>query len=354
MKKNAFIFLCLFLTFQVPSAAYGATNKLVFEDLTGAWCGFCPRGPIEMESLKALYPNNVIIITQHYGDSMANGFSKVLCGMTEALPSVMVNRRKVESMSHEGLFSYENEIKNTPAAVSVGIQHSWNSGTRTASGTITAKFDQAPTAGDLRIGLMVLEDNVVGAGTGYDQHNYYNTEDIYPELTGRGDPIQGYKHRKVQRDCPLDGVYGKSGIIPNSPVVGTEYSTAFTYTVPAQYNSLNVILENLSLVAFVGYNNGQIVNAEEVMLLNNTSVINQCLQSGCSSGKARTAISNNSVLNAKNVPISIHDLSGRRIKQVLSYREIFPIAALGLSRGCYIVKVGAGRQAIAELISISR
>jgi hypothetical protein len=354
MKKTVFVFFGLFLALQLPFAVHAATKKLVFEDLTGAWCQYCPRGPIEMEELQALYPNNVIIITQHNGDKMENSFSTILCNKASGFPSVMVNRRKVESMAHSIIFSYENEIKNTPATVSVGVQHSWNSGTRTASGTITAKFEQAPTAGDLRLGLMIVEDNVVGAGTGYDQQNYYNTTNDYPELKGAGNPIKGYKHRKVQRDCPLEGVYGKSGTIPNSPVVGTDYSTAFTYTVPAQYNSLNVILENLSLVAFVGYNNGQLLNAEEVMLVNNTPVINRCLLNGCSSGKALTMISNNSVLNAQNVPISILDLSGRQIKRVLSNRETFPIAALDLSRGCYIVKVGAGRQAIAELISISR
>jgi hypothetical protein len=339
---------------QFPFPTHAAVKKLIFEDLTGAWCQYCPRGPIEMEALKVKYPNNVITITQHNGDKMVNSFSTILCNQAAGFPNMMVNRRKVEAVSHSTIFAYESEIKNTPAAVAVGIQHTWNSSTRTASGTISAKFEQAPTAGDLRIGLMIVENNVVGSGTGYDQSNYYNTTNDYPELKGAGNPIKGYKHLNVQRDCPLDGIYGKSGIIPNSPVVGTDYSTAFTYTVPAQYNSLNVILENVSLVAFVGYNNGQILNAEEVKLSDGTPVINRCLLNGCSSGKSVTMIRNNAVLNARNAMIAVHDLSGREIVKARSTSGTYTLATLHLPAGCYILKVGQGKQALTELISLPR
>jgi thiol-disulfide isomerase/thioredoxin len=352
--KRLLMLIVLVSIAQFSFPAHAAVKKLVFEDLTGAWCGYCPRGPIEMEALKAVYPNNVIIITQHNGDKMENSFSMILCDKASGFPNMMVNRRKVEGVTHSTVFAYENEIKNTPATVAVGIQHAWNNSTRAVTGTITAKFEQAPTAGDLRIGLMIVENNVVGSGTDYDQSNYYNTTSEYPELKGAGNPIIGYKHLKVQRDCPLSGVYGKSGIIPSSPVVGTDYSTAFTYTVPAQYNSLNVILENVSLVAFVGYNEGAILNAEEVLLVNKTPVINRCLLNGCSSGKSVTRISNHSVLNAKNARISIHDLSGREIVKTRSTAETYTLAAFRLPRGCYILKVGTEKQALTELISITR
>jgi hypothetical protein len=345
------VFIC---SAQFFFPTHAAVKKIVFEDLTGAWCGYCPRGPIEMEALKAVYPNNVIIITQHNGDKMENSFSTILCNLATGFPNMMVNRRKVEGVSRSTVFAYESEIKNIPATVAVGIQHTWNNSTRLITGTITAKFEQAPTAGDLRIGLMIIENNVVGTGTGYDQSNYYNTMDDYPELKGAGNPIIRYKHFKVQRDCPFDGVYGKSGIIPNSPVVGTVYSTTFTYTVPTQYNSLNVILENVSLVAFVGYSNGQLLNAEEVMLSNGTPVENRCLLNGCLSGVSVAMIRNNAVLNARNATIAVHDLSGREIAKVRSATETYTLATLQLPRGCYILKVGKGKQALTELISITR
>jgi|WetSurMetagenome_2_1015567.scaffolds.fasta_scaffold66182_2 hypothetical protein len=352
--KRLGMLIVLVCSAQFSFPTHAAVKKLVFEDLTGAWCGYCPRGPIEMEALKAMYPNNVIIITQHNGDKMENSFSTILCNQATGFPNMMVNRRKVEGVSRSTIFAYESEIKNTPATVAVGIQHAWNNSTRVITGTITAKFEQAPTAGDLRIGLMIIENNVVGTGTGYDQSNYYNTTSDYPELKGAGNPIIGYKHFTVQRDCPLDGVYGKSGIIPNSPVVGTVYSTTFTYTVPAQYNSLNVILENVSLVAFVGYNNGQLLNAEEAMLLNGTPVINRCLLNGCSSGASFAMIRNNAVLNARNATIAVHDLSGRAIVKTRGTTETYSLASLRLPRGCYVLKVGKDKQELTELISIIR
>lgn len=83
-------------------------------------------------------------------------------------------------------------------------------------------------------------------------------------------------------------------------------------------------------------------------------VINHCLLNGCSSGKSLTMIRNNSVLNAKNAQIAIHDLSGREIVKARSTTETFTLTALRLPRGCYILKVGKGKQALTELISITR
>jgi hypothetical protein len=125
---------------------------------------------------------------------------------------------------------------------------------------------------------MIVEDDVVGSGTGYDQANYYNTRTDYPELQAAGNPIKGYKHCMVQRDCPLDGIYGKAGSIPASPATGTPYSVPVSYTVPAQYKGLNVVLSNLYLVAFVGYNNGAVLNSEQVKLVGSAPVVSPVAQ----------------------------------------------------------------------------
>jgi hypothetical protein len=83
-------------------------------------------------------------------------------------------------------------------------------------------------------------------------------------------------------------------------------------------------------------------------------VINRCLLNGCSSDKSLTMIRNNSVYNAKNTQIAIHDLSGREIAKVRSTAETFTPTVFRLPRGCYILKVGTGKQALTELISITR
>jgi hypothetical protein len=112
-------------------------------------------------------------------------------------------------------------------------------------------------------------------------------------------------------------------------------------------------MTDLEVIAWV-----QITGTKEILqsaqATDGTPVINRCLLNGCSSGKSLTMIRNSSVLNAKNAQIAVHDLSGREIVKARSMTETYSLAALQLPRGCYILKVGKGKQALTELISITR
>ena len=112
-------------------------------------------------------------------------------------------------------------------------------------------------------------------------------------------------------------------------------------------------MTDLEVVAWV-----QISGTKEILqsalATDGTPVINRCLLNGCSSGKSVTMIRNNSVQNAKNAQISVHDLSGREIVKARSTSETYTLGTLHLPRGCYILKVGKGKQALTQLISVPR
>lgn len=51
-------------TFFVP------THRPVYEEYTGMWCGYCPRGAVWMAIMKDLYPDDWIGISYHYNDDL--------------------------------------------------------------------------------------------------------------------------------------------------------------------------------------------------------------------------------------------------------------------------------------------
>ena len=47
------------------------THKVVIEEFTGFWCGWCPKGIVAMEKAKQIYGDDVVIVTVHYNDALA-------------------------------------------------------------------------------------------------------------------------------------------------------------------------------------------------------------------------------------------------------------------------------------------
>jgi hypothetical protein len=159
-------------------------------------------------------------------------------------------------------------VSNNVAPVAVNLQGTYNPASRTISATVYAKFEQNVIAADYRITLLLVEDSIIGSGSGWDQKcydaNFANTH--YP---GQYNPstqyISNYPHRKVLRSALL-GTWGAAGIIPTNPVIGTVYSTNTNYVLPTRYNA-----SKCYLVAYVArYSTSKIekyiLNANEIRL----------------------------------------------------------------------------------------
>ena len=49
---------------------YAPVHRPVYEEYTGMWCGYCPRGAVWMAIMKDLYPEDWIGISYHYRDDL--------------------------------------------------------------------------------------------------------------------------------------------------------------------------------------------------------------------------------------------------------------------------------------------
>lgn len=278
MKKHLLATaVCIFLL-SATAFSQSVVKHILLEEFSTAPCGFCPDGDLVAQQLIIDHPA-VIWLTHHAGfgtDSMtvpesitiANAFTQFAPGATidrgdypipvyTMPPYIAISRQKWDSVCVAHL--------NDPPVVDVIITNNYDSVSRLLNCTVDATFLTQPAVGDLRLNLFLVEDSVVGFGPGYDQTNYYNTTVGHPYY-GAGDPIVGYVHHHVLRKVAT-GTWGLTGVIPNSPVIGTTYSHSFTnIPIPAAWKE-----DDMDVIAFVSYYNAsaslrQVINSSYKIL----------------------------------------------------------------------------------------
>lgn len=150
-------------------------RKVLLEEGTGTWCGWCPRGAVFLENLLPLYENEFVAVAVHNQDPMQvaayNSVVTSFPGFT-GFPGMIVDRREVQDPS-TSLFPGLRYLKNEPAAtITFGAQVN---AVDPAKMDISVKFNflQDITAG-YQMFLTVAENEVRGTTSTYNQANYYS------------------------------------------------------------------------------------------------------------------------------------------------------------------------------------
>lgn len=299
------------------------TRTVLLEEFTGSWCGWCPDGAVIMDDIIAANPNDVVVVSIHDGDDMefADGIRSGF-GVS-AYPNGMVDRKVFAGEADEphsrGQWALNAQAQigsYTPADVS--FVHSYDPATREIVLVVTGNFvDYA--SGDMRLGAMIVEDNVTGTGSGYDQVNYYNTTVGHP-FEGVGDPIIGYAHNHVLRALP-GGTYGVAGTIPALASPGEVYTETMTYSLPIEFDETNI-----RLVGFMAYQSANIGEREiidvaqmDLAYLGNLGLVelDQTNNIRVYPNPASEVVNFEIILNeTSNTQISIYDMYGKLIKTV--------------------------------------
>ncbi len=223
-------------TFTVVASNY--TTKVLVEDYTGTWCGYCPRLWWKIEDAVAQNAN-IIPAAIHddtemkyeYAASMESTFN------VSGFPTGKINRTLTWDES-------QSQLNNAQAEL-VGLGLAINS-TRTGNNldiTVKVGFDLTYTE-ELKLVLYVLED-----GLHYDQVNYYN-DDASTPVYQLGDPIPNFEYNYVVRKAFTD-VYGD--VIPSAETVaGGVYTRNFNVAIPVGTGQSDVHdPDNIHLIAFV-------------------------------------------------------------------------------------------------------
>lgn len=223
------------LNTQVVGVSFMPAKKLVFEEATGTWCGWCPRGAVYMDSMYKVHPVQTTLIAVHNADPMVVTAYDNLIGATPGFsgyPSVVVDRREIIDPSE--MFLAYNAEKNYFGFADVSFTKPIISGNN-LSMTVTVK-PAIDMSGDYRLALVLTEDNVHGTASGYNQSNYYSYTSNNIALTGAGHnwqtspnpiPAAQMSYEFVAR-LAHPSPSGQSGALPASMTANTNYTYSFT------------------------------------------------------------------------------------------------------------------------------
>jgi hypothetical protein len=198
------------------------TQKVLVEDYTGAWCGYCPRVGVALKNYSSSHPNAIVVgvhgptgssdpYIYQYVTQMANSIN--LTGW----PTAVVNRNDKWTEQTSAL----DQAETVRAPLGIGFE------TSVAGNIITVKakvkFD-VTTQVPLKVIVMLVEDGLVAAQTNYYAPQY------------GGNPITNYTHDHTLRTAATD-IFGEA--IPSaSQVSGNTWEK--TYTINATgYNIAN-------------------------------------------------------------------------------------------------------------------
>lgn len=280
----------------IQAISNNVTKRPVFEEFTGAWCGYCPDGNLKLELAKAATPS-LIPVSIHRGsttsdkmqstegsvraDLYAIGYPSGILDAVYFLDESDVAFDRVVSSNTDNAWLDKINVRipmASPANVSL-VNKTYDAGTRQLTVTVRADFGAAVT-GDYRLNLYILEDSIVGSGTGYNQVNYYSNASSggsawsgspYASLA---DPIVGWAHNHVLRKA-LGGAWGDASIIPSTVTAGSNYTKTYTYTLPGTWRENYVSIVGLVEEYNSDYKYRNILNGEEAKLIGSWAGVEQ-------------------------------------------------------------------------------
>ena len=227
VMKTKLLILALSLG-SIASLNAQAPRKVLAEDFTGEWCGWCPLGRTTAEHLETAYPTNVINMGEHSGDVLQCTYSAAIDGTNNyGYPGFLIDRKPFFGSFFQGIGScsgadldtqVSQEIAAT-APLNIYISTTWNSTTRLLGVTVTGTFVNS-ASGTMCINAVLVEDSISTPGV---QHNYMTGNSSFPCWSGDASLIATYYQRHTVRYA-MSPTWGTSGIIPTSVISGNSYS----------------------------------------------------------------------------------------------------------------------------------
>ena len=342
---------------KVSGLAFLPAPRVVAEEATGTWCGWCPRGFVFMELMEENY-EDFIGIAVHNGDPMTN--TTYDDGLTSfpgftGFPSVIADRISVIDPSDlEGYYDGAAD-RIVPVAASI-TDALIDPATRDLTINAQATFATQLSASDYRFNIVLVENGITGTGSGYNQANYYSGGAAGPmggwENLSDPVPAASMVYDLVGRDI-LGGWAGWEGA--QSVEANDVVSDSWTYTVPADWN-----YENMTVVFLVlDGETGAVLNADEreIRTVSNNEIDNLqhfVLSPNPTSGIAtldlqlgKAADVRIELINSIGQTISVQEVDN-------SYGDLFQFNLSNQAAGAYFVKVAVGNQVRVERLMVTK
>ena len=256
-----FIFLLasnLFLAQTIVSTS-PENKKIILEEYTGIHCTYCPDGHEIAQSLKDANPDNIFIINIHTGGyatpssgepDFRTSFGDAIAAQSNltGYPSGSVNRQFFSGLSMNGgtamgrgsWSSASSQVLNQSAYVNVGVEASINVQNNELTVHVEGYYTgNSPQSTNL-LNVVLTQNNTLGPQIGGGMGSNYN-----------------HMHRLVHM------ITGQWGFEISNTSSGSFVDETFTYTIPSDYNGVDVNLSELNVIAFISETQQNIISGAE-------------------------------------------------------------------------------------------
>lgn len=262
--------------------------KLVSEEVTGTWCGYCIRGIVGMKTMNDKYPDTFIGIAIHndsntkWPDAMAAGVEDYhdyiynSCGIT-GYPHCVFSRNpnySIDPQYMENCYTAIMSEADNYTGVEQKAQYNKNTGKIDTNTDIYFAKKQSNT--NYKLAYVIVENNVhrthaeLGLAenepSGYDQNNYYGNNAQGVEMGGYEKMGSTVRAEHIWYNDVARSIYptpqGEEGIIPADIAEGDHFSNEVSLDIPT--NVLNSA--NTEVIVLLLEKNGIIVNADKVKI----------------------------------------------------------------------------------------
>lgn len=239
-------------TFTTPARTFEVfipKRKVVVEDYTGTWCGFCPGVAVAIEELRAVTSDVAIVAIHKESGGVPDPLNFPRIGELQAMfdvdngfPKARINR----NVNWPRPYALEEvtSMAGTNTDISIAINSELNGANLSVD--VKVIYENGSTSGD-KLVVYLVENGVVAP-----QANYYDQTPGHP-YEGLGNPIENYVHNDGLRNS-LSDLFGDA--IPNTPAFEV-FSKNYTFTVPSNY-----VGENLGFVVMVVDSENNAKNAQ--------------------------------------------------------------------------------------------
>lgn len=340
----------------VAGVSFLPTKKLVFEEATGAWCGWCPRGAVGMKTMAQQYGSKAALISVHDNDGMAvsayDALITSLPGFT-GFPTVVVDRTFLGDPGPQNIVSMYNQYKNNFGFADVNMQEPSISGNNVS---VNVDVKPAVDINGAKLALVVTENGVTGTGSSFEQHNYY--------AGGGSGAMGGYEnlpsvitnevYEFVGRSITPSAGGAASGL-PATMTAGSNYSATLTATLDPSWNQ-----DSLKYIVMLIGQDGKILNSDFTgATLGITNVKAGLNDAAIYPNPATQGVAHVSV-NAKQATqaqVTITDMTGRTVytDQTVNLNagnNTLTVSTASLSNGAYMVNLNTEKGNISLKLNV--
>lgn len=224
-------------------------RKVVIEDYTGTWCGFCPRAAAAIEAVHDLTDDIAIVAIHESGSGITDllHFSQIE-EIKDAFdiggfPEVRLNRTTIwlSPLDPDEVIAMAGADTN----LAIGVNSELSEENELVV-EVEVVYEEGSVSGD-KLVVYLLESGVI-----QDQTNYFNSDPTSPYYQ-LGNPIPDFVHN--------DGLRNSLSNLTGDEISGTAalitFTRTFSLSVPNTYNN-----ENLSIVAMVVSSDNTARNAQ--------------------------------------------------------------------------------------------